>query len=104
MQHSTKAASGRAWMKPMPLAPKTTELVKVPGTGPQQAVSASQAKSWRRRWAFLNQVLPVLTEGYQQENQDLIRAVSSIRRVQGSHYPRLARPEGRNLCRHRGKV
>jgi hypothetical protein len=37
--------------------------------------------------ALMQQVLPVLTERYQQENQDLLRAASSIRRVQGKQIP-----------------
>ena len=65
---------------------QVTELVKVLEQDLKK-LSSKPNQILEKTQGLLRQVLPVLTESYQQEHQGLIRAVSSIRRVQGRQIP-----------------
>ena len=65
---------------------QATELVKVLEQDLNK-LSPKPPQILEKALNLMQQVLPVLTERYQQENQDLIRAASSIRRVLGQQIP-----------------
>jgi hypothetical protein len=72
---------------------QATELVKVLEQDLNK-LSSRPSQISEKALDLMRQVLPALTESYQQNNQDLIRAVSSIRRVQGKEIPVWPQQEG----------
>jgi hypothetical protein len=63
-----------------------TDLVKVLEQALKQLEDKPSVISEKAR-DLMQQVLPVLTERYQQDHQDLVRAATSLRRVKGSGLP-----------------
>jgi hypothetical protein len=63
-----------------------TDLVKVLEQSLKQLADTPSVISEKAR-DLMQQVLPVLTERYQQDHRDLVRAATSLRRVKGGELP-----------------